>query len=78
MSAPAEAVDPRYQIKQVMVWSGQSSTWIDREVRAGRFPRPERFGQRRLWRLSVLETWAAAQAGRPRSTRRCGFARAKP
>jgi predicted DNA-binding transcriptional regulator AlpA len=47
----------RLQISEVEAWAGAERTTIGRWVRAGTFPAPERFGQRRVWLLADLERW---------------------
>lgn len=68
MSAPAasrlEPGQQRLQIADVERWAGVERSTINRWCRAGKFPQPERFGQRRLWQLSVLEAWAAERAAK--------------
>jgi predicted DNA-binding transcriptional regulator AlpA len=61
MSAPAAEVR-RLQISELERRVGAERTTIGRWIRSGKFPAPERFGQRRVWRLDVLEAWECERA----------------
>ena len=47
----------RLQITDIEQRIGVERTTVARWIRAGRFPRAERFGQRRVWRVDVIEAW---------------------
>lgn len=53
---------------------GMERSTIWREYNAGRFPAPEYLGERRVWRLDVLEAWERKQLARPRKPRLRGIA----
>ena len=50
--------------------TGLERSTIYRKYRAGQFPEPEYIGERRTWRIDVLQTWVAEQLARPRDARR--------
>jgi predicted DNA-binding transcriptional regulator AlpA len=58
---------PRVEVVRVQVSDlerrlGIERTTLRRWIRAGKFPEPERFGQRRVWRLDVVERWEREHA----------------
>jgi predicted DNA-binding transcriptional regulator AlpA len=60
----------RIGIREVVQRTGLSPVSVWRWTRDGRFPPPEYLGERRLWRVDVLERWEAERLARPRTARR--------
>ena len=59
----------RIGIADVEARTGASRATIWRWNRDGKFPLPEYLGERRVWRLDVIERWEAERLARPRKDR---------
>jgi predicted DNA-binding transcriptional regulator AlpA len=60
----------RVGIAPIKARTGASDATIWRWCRDGKFPLPEYLGERRVWRLDVIEKWEAERIARPRAARR--------
>ena len=50
--------------RRVCEWIGHSRVWLYREVKAGRFPKPFRFGARNLrWDEAEVAAWLETRRG---------------
>jgi prophage regulatory protein len=56
-----ETNDRLLPLSKVEEMVGYGKTWIYEEIRAGRFPKPLKFGSSSRWSLLQVQAWIAAQ-----------------
>lgn len=75
---PASAPVRRIGIRELEQRLACDRSTIWRRYRSGRLPEPEYLGDRRVWRLDVIEDWERQQIARPPEARSNNLRGTKP